>query len=207
MTAHPTPTKLLFLPGASGDTTFWAPVSRRLTHTGERVTLGWPGFGETPPDPDVHGLDELVARVVAELDQPCALIAQSMGGAIALRAALERPDRVTHLVLAVTSGGIDVAALGAEDWRPSFFAANPTVPRWFGVPQPDLSPLLHTVHIPTLLLWGDADPISPVAVGQTLAQLLPMSTLHVLHGGTHGLAKEAPDFAARLIDAHLGGAG
>lgn len=204
MSPNRSPTKLLFLPGASGDTTFWDPVSRRLTHAGERVTLGWPGFGETPPDPSVHGLDDLVKRVVTQLDQPCALMAQSMGGAIALRAAMARPDQVTHLVLAVTSGGIDVASFGAEDWRPSFFEANPTVPRWFGMPQPDLSPLLHTVNIPTLLLWGDADPISPMAVGQALAQRLPRAKLHVLHGGTHRLVNEAPDFAAQLIDAHLG---
>jgi pimeloyl-ACP methyl ester carboxylesterase len=45
--------------------------------------------------------------VVQYIDEPTALIAQSMGGVIAARAALERPDMVTRLVLSVTSGGID----------------------------------------------------------------------------------------------------
>lgn len=197
------PAKLLLLPGASGDTRFWGPVSRLLKHPAERAFLGWPGFGTTPPDPSVQGLDDLVARVLRELDQPCALLAQSMGGVIALRAALQRPERVTHLVLAVTSGGIDVGALGAEDWRPAFFQSNPTVPRWFGVPQPDLTQELRGVHIPTLLLWGDADPISPVAVGAALEQLLPHATLQVLRGGGHGLVHDDPAFAARHIEAHL----
>jgi pimeloyl-ACP methyl ester carboxylesterase len=197
------PTKLLFLPGASGNTRFWQPVADLLAHPAERVHLGWPGFGPTPPDPDVHGIDDLVARVVAEVDQPVALIAQSMGGLVALRVALERPDLVTHLVLSVTSGGIDLAGLGAQDWRPAFAAANPSLPGWFAVVQPDLSARLHVITAPVLLLWGDSDPISPVAVGEKLQQLLPQACLHVLAGGTHDVANVLAHRAAPLIDAHL----
>ena len=113
------PSKLLFLPGASGNTDFWKPVSERIDHPEARVFCGWPGFGATPEDADVRGIDDLVARVVAHIDRPTAIAAQSMGGVIAIRAALQCPQLVTHLVLAVTSGGIDISDLGAEDWRPS----------------------------------------------------------------------------------------
>lgn len=198
-----TPSKLLFLPGASGNVGFWQPVADRLVHPGARQHLGWPGFGPTPPDPRVGGIDDLVARVVAEIDQPTALIAQSMGGVIAMRAALERPDLVTHVVLTVTSGGIDITDLGACDWRPEFFAANPAVPRWFSSCTDNLAPSLHLLTVPALLLWGDADPISPVAVGQRLASLLPHATLHVAPGGTHELANLLAAGIAPLIDEHL----
>src|SRR6185295_4160182 len=122
---------LLFLPGASGNTQFWRPVSDRLQHTGQRRFLAWPGFGGVPGDPGVRGIDDLVTRVVDSISEPVDLPAQSMGGVIAMRAALQKPGLVKHLVLAATSGGLDVAALGGEDWRPMFQREHPTVPRWF----------------------------------------------------------------------------
>lgn len=126
-----------------------------------------------------------------------------MGGVIAVRAALQRPGLITHLVLTVTSGGINVADLGAEDWRPAFLQANPSTPRWFIDLDSDLTSELGSIMAPTLLLWGDADPISPVAVGERLARLLPVATLHVLSGGTHDLAQTMASAIAPLIHEHL----
>lgn len=197
------PTKLLFLPGALGRTQLWEPVADLLAHPAEKVHVGWPGFGATLPDPLVRGLDDLVARVAAQIVQPTALIAQSMGGVVALRVALAKPELITHLVLAVTSGGVDVAGLGGQDWRTAFRAANPLLPQWFSTYQDDLSPRLSELTMPTLLLWGDADPISPVAVGQRLAFLLPNSRLHVVRGGDHDLAETHAADLAPLIDEHL----
>ena len=63
---------------------------------------------------------------------------------------------------------------GFIPWRPEFAAANPTLPRWFLDDRTDLSLRLAELRMPVLLLlWGDADPISPVRVGQRLAQRLP----------------------------------
>lgn len=197
------PFQLLFLPGASGNTALWQPVANLLKHPAEKFHVGWPGFGSTPPDPAVNGIDDLVARVVEKIDRPTALVAQSMGGAIALKAALQKPGLVTHLVLSVTSGGLDVAGLGALDWRPAFMQANPSLPGWFSGYREDLTACLPGVQVPTLLLWGDADPISPVPVGQRLASLLPRAELHVFPGGDHDLASGFAREVAPLIDRHL----
>lgn len=194
------PSQLLFLPGALGRTQLWEPVASLLTYPAPREYFGWPGFGSTPPDPLVTGLDDLVKKVVAKVDQPTALIAQSMGGAIAVRVALEKPELVTHLVLAVTSGGIDVAGLGGQDWRPSFHESYPQHPRWFSAYQEDLSAKLPRVTIPVLLLWGGSDPVSPVRVGERLASLLPCANLHVIQGGDHDLAETHATEIAPLID-------
>lgn len=197
------PSKLLFLPGALGRTQLWEPVAGRLAHPAAKIHVGWPGFGSTPPDSSIRGIDDLVDNVLAQVDQPTALIAQSMGGVIALRVALEKPELVTHLVLAVTSGGIDVAGLGGQDWRPLFHEANPWLPRWFSADQEDLSPKLSTLEVPTLLLWGDSDPISPVRVGERLAALLPCAELHIVAGGDHDIAETHAEAIAPLIDRHL----
>lgn len=120
--------QLLFLPGASGSTAFWQPLAERLTHPAERRFLGWPGFGPTPPDPAINSLTDLVDLVSGALDRPSALIAQSMGGVIALLTALKQPQSITHLVLIATSGGLAMAEHGAEDWRPAFMASQASVP-------------------------------------------------------------------------------
>ena len=198
-----TPPTLLFLPGASGNTEFWKPVGARLQHPGARRFVAWPGFGGTPAEAGVRGMADLVARVVRAMSGPVDLLAQSMGGVVAVRAALERPDLVRHLVLSVTSGGIDVAALGAEDWRPTFRTRNPEAPSWFVNERDDLTGRLGEIRAPVLLLWGDADPISPVAVGRRLAQLFPDSELVVIAGGTHDLVLERANEVAPHIDRHL----
>ncbi|WP_094553850.1 alpha/beta fold hydrolase [Synechococcus sp. 1G10] len=194
---------LLFLPGASGNTGFWRPVADQLVHGGERIHLGWPGFGQTPPDPAVEGFDDLLTLVLAQLHRPSALIAQSMGGVLALQAALVRPERITHLVLAVTSGGLPLAEHGAEDWRAAFRLAYPQLPDWFATASENLVERLPSISIPTLLLWGDADPISTVGVGQHLASMLPNARLVILPGGSHDLAMERAQEIAPLIDRHL----
>lgn len=194
---------LMFLPGAGGDTTLWRPVAAALSQYGPRRIFAWPGFGGEPCDPSVRGLDDLADRVVAEITGPVVLFAQSMGGLIALRAALTVPQRIRALVLSVTSGGIDVRSLGAVDWRAEFAMRNPDVPRWFLDADDDMTSQIPLVEAPTLLLWGDADPISPVAVGRRLAELLPNSALVVVPGGTHDLVAERASDVLPHIERHL----
>jgi pimeloyl-ACP methyl ester carboxylesterase len=175
----------------------------RLQHPGARRFLSWPGFGGSPAEPDVRGMADLVARVVRHITGPVALLAQSMGGVVAVRAALEKPDLVRHLVLSVTSGGIDVARLGAQDWRSAFRERNPELPRCFLDECEDLTERIRAIGIPVLLLWGDADPISPVAVGRRLGELFPNAELVVIPGGTHDLVQKRARDVAPHIDRHL----
>src|SRR5262245_3867711 len=165
--------------------------------------MSWPGFGGVPADPGVRGIDDLVTRVVDSLEEPVDLLAQSMGGVIAIRAALQKPNLVRRLVLAATSGGLDVAALGGADWRPEFLAEYPNVPRWFIDEREDLTAQLTKLTMPVLLLWGDADPISPVAVGNRLAALLPRAEFVVVAGGTHTFISDRPTDVVPHIERHL----
>ncbi|TDF84805.1 alpha/beta fold hydrolase [Pseudomonas sp. H9] len=199
----PLPSRLIFLPGASGNTDFWRPAAQHLAHRAQQLHMGWPGFGSTPADPDVHGMDDLVSRLLPHIDQPTALVAQSMGGIVAVRAALEKPEHITHLVLSVTSGGVNMPAFGARDWRSAFTAEFPSLPRWFIDDHSDLSDRMAELQMPVLLLWGDNDPISPVNVGEHLARLLPKAALHVLPNAGHDLGLSHAAQVAGLIDEHL----
>jgi pimeloyl-ACP methyl ester carboxylesterase len=127
-----------------------------------------------------------------------------MGGVIALLTCLRHPSRVRRLALSVTAGGVDVSALGATNWRDGYRAANPQVADWVYEPWPDLTQRIGEVRQPTLLIWGDADPISPVAVGRRLADLLPDAELRVLPGGDHGLIEERAAEVTPWVLEHLG---
>jgi pimeloyl-ACP methyl ester carboxylesterase len=110
---------------------------------------------------------------------------------------------VRHLVLSVTSGGLDVASLGGQDWRPGYRAQNPTLPGWFLGEREDLTHRLRELTCPVLLLWGDSDPISPVAVGRRLQELFPRAELVVVKKGTHDLVAERAQEILPIIEKHL----
>jgi pimeloyl-ACP methyl ester carboxylesterase len=178
-------------------------VGSRLPPAWERVHLGWPGLGDQAADPSVRGYGDLVERVLGVLERPSDLVAQSMGGVVAVSVAARAPGLVRRLVLSATSGGIDMGRLGAVDWREEYGRVFPRAAAWVGDPHPDQTELLRRIESPTLLLWGDADPLSPVAVGERLAELIPGGVLRVISGATHDLALEQPGPVARLIEAHL----
>src|SRR5882762_3946065 len=196
------PSRLLFLPRSLGNRDFWKPIALELPNPAERVFITYPGFGGVPAEPSISCLEDLVNDVVSRIDCPTALIAQSMGGVIAVKAALLKRDFITHLVLVATSGGIDAAKLGAVDWREEFRRQNPELPDWFASFRSDLTSQLKRIEAPVLLLWGDCDPLSPVAVGQCLLSHFPDADLHIIPGGEHDLAHKHAHLIASFIEAH-----
>lgn len=195
--------RLLFLPGVSGQGSFWEPVVAQLPPAWTLTTVDWPGLGTVPPEPGVQSFDDLVARLLDQLDQPAVLVAQSMGGVVAMHAALRRPDRVPALVLTATSGGIDLGPFGVSDWRPDYRNAYPQAPSWVYERGPDLSPALATLDIPTLLIWATTDAISPLAVGRHLAGLLPRANLMVIDSDDHWVARIHAQAVAAAIEQHV----
>ena len=194
-------TPLVFLPGAAGLASFWQPVADRLGHLGPAHCLGYPGFGGLPRDPGIGSLDALFGWVVARLPPGAShVIAQSMGGVIAVRLALERPERVARLVLVATSGGVDVARLGASEWRHEYRAARPDAPPWFVDDRTDLTARLPELRASTLLVWSDSDPISPPSVARFLAARIPGARVATVAGG---IRKRSTSFSVKSARSKL----
>jgi pimeloyl-ACP methyl ester carboxylesterase len=192
-----------FLPGAGASASFWRPVADRLSGRRQKRMFSWPGLGNEPPAAEVRGIDDLVSMVLGEVHEPADLIAQSMGGLVAIRAALAAPAMVRRMVLAATSGGVPVGDFGGSNWRPEYREAFPAAAAWITEVREDLSTEITTIAAPVLLISGDADSISPIAVGRRLLELLPNARLHVVKGGGHDLAVTHADEVAAVIQEHL----
>jgi pimeloyl-ACP methyl ester carboxylesterase len=203
MSTPPPHARVLFLPGAGGDGAFWHPLGARLPAEWPKTFLDWPGLGAVAPSPDVGRFDDLVRLVLQEIDGPVDLVAQSMGGVVALRVACVHPALVRRLVLVATSGGVDTGRFGAADWRQEYVREYPPAQRWIVEERPDLTADLPSVESPALLVWGDADAISPLGIGRYLASVLPCARLVVVAGGDHALGRDRAAEIAPAVRRHL----
>jgi pimeloyl-ACP methyl ester carboxylesterase len=188
--------RVVFLPGIGGRGAIWAAVAERLSEP-DHLLFDWPGFSDVPEDTHVRSLSDLVDLVLARIDAPVDLVAQSLGGVVATHLALRRPDLVRRLVLSGTSAGADVTPLGLNASR------LPGAPSWFVRDDPDTTLLLPDIKVPVLLIWGEEDAINPPAVGEYLTRLFPSAKLVALPGASHFAPVEQPDAMARHIQAFL----
>ncbi|GLG84126.1 alpha/beta fold hydrolase [Acinetobacter calcoaceticus] len=194
---------LIFLPGASGSTTFWHPLIEKLPQHYHTKIIGYPGFGDTPESVEVKNFEDLTNYVLNQINDESVIIAQSMGGIFAVAAALQKPQLVKGLVLIATSGGINLERFNVQDWREAYRQAFLQYPDWFVTTNINYEEFLSDISVETLLIWGDQDPVSPVEVGTYLKQIFKSSTLHIVKGGDHQLAEKYADEVAIQIKDYL----
>ena len=65
--------------------------------------------------------------------------------------------------------------------------------------RPDLTDVLSTIDVPTLLIFGIEDTLTPVAIAQKMAETIPGATLEIIDGASHASILEAPDKANEAI--------
>ncbi len=115
---------VIFIHGFGGDADNWlfnidAPAASATVYA-----LDLPGHGEsvkTITDPSLAGLAKTIIAFMDAIDAPSAhLVGHSLGGAIAMRAAIDAPARVTSLTL-ISSAGLGTEING--DYLDGFVAA------------------------------------------------------------------------------------
>lgn len=65
--------------------------------------------------------------------------------------------------------------------------------------NPKLRQRLHRIDIPTLLLWGESDGISPPAYGRKYAETLPDARFELIAGAAHYPLEEQPQHSCETI--------
>ncbi len=221
---------LVYLHGAGTVTgfEFAAPWTRSY-----RVIVPYhPGFGATPDDAAIEGIDDYVLHYLElfetlELRQ-FRLVGQSMGGFIATKFAIQHRDKVEKLVLVCPIGipvppgqpTVNFLETPPEE-LPALLAHDPqTVLKHLpaGAPSAEfiaervkeattagrvlgggkitfderLPRYLHRLTMPTLLVWGKQDKLTPAAQHTAWAKALPNAQVRLFDNAGHLVLDEAP---------------
>ncbi|MEO7086106.1 MAG: alpha/beta hydrolase [Gemmatimonadaceae bacterium] len=182
------------------------------------------GLSDKPAGVDSYSLKEYQADVDALLDElglpSTALVGQSMGGGLALRYAMSRPDRISKLILINPTCLVSIAGLRAVQLFSSevLAGAGARPPRWlvssilrfvaYGDPSLVTDADIDEYWSPTMLrgyVYAAAATLSRFewgVVSDTEAASLEMPSL-VLLGERDRLIKNTIDAAARLRGAHV----
>lgn len=97
---------ILLLHGWLGSWRYWMPTMESLADTYRTYALDFWGFGDTDKPGNRYSIDDYVRQLNDFLDglgiARISLVGHSLGGVVALRAALDYPQRVDKLVLVDT---------------------------------------------------------------------------------------------------------
>ena len=208
---------VVLLHGLSGSCRWWrfttpALARRYSVHVPELVGFG--GSRRPGRQPDVPELADVMAQWLVEMGlTDIALVGHSMGGQIALHIAAQHhmPDR---LVLVSASGlprewslrdaGRFVArALPPRSWGKPAFVPTIAADALRAGPRAlllaarhllgdDVTPLLPLISCPTLLIWGELDPVVPLKHGRAMFERIAGARLVVLRDAAHNPMADRP---------------
>ncbi len=221
---------LLCLHGLVDTLEIWERALPGMCALGRVVRFDQRGHGRSTAPAGACGREDLAADAVAVLDhlgiERAVWVGHSMGGIVAMTAALGWPERCAGLVLLGTAGQCseriagwyeEIARAGERDGAQGLarkiygagthrsVAGDPRaiaeVTRALKSLYTDpLTPRLAALRAPALLLVGEQDPMGPRA-STRLAEAIPDAELETLPGRGHWIHLEEPD---RLCE-RLGG--
>jgi pimeloyl-ACP methyl ester carboxylesterase len=179
---------IVFLHAGIADHRSWRGVLDRLTPDMDGIAYDRRGFGITTCAPEAH---DQVGDLVAVLDacgcERAVLVGNSMGGQVALDAALAHPDRVAALVLvAPTVSG--APATQAADMTPEALAI------WDTLEAADAAGDLQALNEGEIRLWLDG-PLAPEGRVDGEARVLALDMNRM------ALAAEVPGHEPNVTDA------
>ena len=230
-------TSLILIHGSGGSHLAW-PVQARRLEGADVFAPDLPGHGKSGGHgrSSVREYADFLQALVETLGLEQAVLAgHSLGGAVALTAALDRPEWLCGLVLVGTGARLRVSpkileglredfpatarmvndlAFGPEapeslkhQSEQAFLAADPEVMHgdFAACDDFDCMAWLGEIEQPTLVLSGSQDRLTPEKYGRYLAERLPNARLTVLEGCGHMMALEKPKELATLVQEFLQG--
>ncbi len=211
---------LVLVHGLAAHRRTWRDQVPTFAHSYHVLTWDLRGHGDSEATDSAYTFEELAGDLAGLLDclavERCLLIGHSFGAMIALRCALDHPDRVMALVLAASASECDaksaemfeararqVEAEGIGDLLPP---GNRTHPWAYArgsraaasLHAHPMTPQLVRVGCPTLLLVGDRDPMG-VGGSVILHRGIPESRLVVTPERGHFLHREAPEWFNQTV--------
>ena len=226
---------LVFIHGAGGSHQLWLYQVRGLPQV-TSYALDLPGHGHSKG----HGRDSIAAYtdwLIAFLDaaglEQGTLVGHSMGGAIALDAALRYPERVASLNLIATGARLRVAPAVLAGLRRDPAATIRLIAEWCYCPQvspglirlaeqqmiatsPDVvysdfaacdafdaTSRLSEIAVPTVVVCGTEDRMTPPKYAAYLCDKIPSAALHLIAGAGHMVMLEKPEEVTAIVATDL----
>jgi pimeloyl-ACP methyl ester carboxylesterase len=216
---------LVCVHGAGGAHGHWGYQLRGLSDIAQVYTLDLPGHGRSAPP----GRDTIAGYTIVALDfmdalglERAALAGHSMGGAIALQAALDAPGRVAGLGLVGAGGRMRVAPAILDGLRGDRLTTIRTIVEYSYAPDApermhrqaeaayalcdpavyrgdylacdtfDVLARLGEIGCPTTVVCGAADRMTPPKYAEALRDRIPGATLALIPGAGHMAPIERP---------------
>ncbi|MBN1137813.1 MAG: alpha/beta fold hydrolase [Anaerolineae bacterium] len=224
---------LVFIHGAGGSHQLWLYQVRGLLKV-TSYALDLPGHGRSTG----QGRDSIAAYadwLIEFLDaaglERVTLVGHSMGGAIALDAALRYPERVSGLGLVATGARLRVAPAILDGLRHDLAATVRLIARWcYSAQVPpemiqmgeqqmaatspdvlysdfaacdafDVTGRLCEIVAPTAILCGAEDRMTPPKYAAYLRDKIPGAVLHLVEGAGHMVMLEKPEEVTAILAA------
>jgi pimeloyl-ACP methyl ester carboxylesterase len=199
---------LVLLHGLSGSSDWWRRNVPELARRYQVFLLDLPGFGAMRRQRRRFSLAESAAWLLSWAEavglERMSLIGHSMGGYVGIKLAAEHPETVDRLVLVAPAGTTGRRSI-IRHLPPLLLAAYRSTPSFFPmfvydtlrmgpatlwrasreILAADVSEELPGISTPTLLVWGEQDPLVPPTAGKLLRSQMPSSRLVVLEGTSH----------------------
>lgn len=200
---------VLVLHGGAGPASV-TPVVDRLGQAYRVLAPTHPGWEGSPRPDRLRGVAELALTYLDLLKQldlrDVAVLGSSFGGWLAAEMALRDTTQRISAVLLVDAIGPTPESPPAGPPPPGRGpspAAMALLQSYTGpaMTDPGLRVRLSAVHIPVLVVWGEQDPVLPVAYGR--ADAFPDARFSVIPGGGHLPTSEAPESTFAVIGAFL----
>lgn len=228
----------LCLHGLVDSLEIWDRMAPALSGRGRLIRIDQRAHGRSDAPPGPYSREALADDVIGVLDaleiERAILVGHSMGGIVAMSAALAHPRRVAGLVLIGTASrcnertsrwyeriaragerhgtdGLARAIYGEDTQRAVAGDAQGIahVTRMLESLYSDpLTPALAALECPTLLLVGEKDPMGPRAT-ESIREAIPVgrATLKVVSSCGHWVHVDAPEVIVEALDRWLESAG
>jgi pimeloyl-ACP methyl ester carboxylesterase len=222
---------ILLLHGLSGSSRWWARNVADLSREFRVLVPDLIGFGRSRVVGRLPSIQEVADLLIGWLgtmeEDRISVVGHSMGGQISIHVVSRDPDRVERLVLvdsagiprALTPGAfVRFAAEVAPVWRwgdPTFlpviagdaWTAGPRVllRTVRHILEDDVRPLLTSISVPTLIIWGERDSLVPLRDAWEFRRRIPDSRLAILRGAAHNSMVDRPADFNRLVRRFLNG--
>jgi len=195
---------LVFIHGSGASSQIWEFQDEHFG--GNAFPIDLPGHGKRPDTlpPEVNVLD--YARVVngiifQELQLKTPIIAgNSLGGAIALAMGLEYASELSGLILIGTGARLRVLPSILEEAKT---ASVVTYRDWAACNVFDVMNRLHEIRLPTLIICGADDRLTPVKYSQYMHDHIAGSTLCIIPNAGHIVMRDQPERVNQAIDQWL----